>query len=169
MVDIIDNAIHNGQVINSVVPLAMDLFRFADNTSNDPNSLSDFQTFTRSLVPGESVVFDQITGGFGLAETPMSTGVFNGDGRQASHWKDNILLGVNLGVMDPTLAQGIIMPVSANDLRAFDLVGYEIAPIPEVGGFVMLTAVALAAAAGSCFSRRCGAYAAQASSIEQMA
>ena len=39
-------------------------------------------------------------------------------------------------MMDPTLAPGQIFPLSANDLRAFDLIGYEISQIPEAGAWL---------------------------------
>ncbi|MEI6357170.1 MAG: hypothetical protein WCP53_08705, partial [Verrucomicrobiota bacterium] len=58
---------------------------------------------------------------------PFSTGLTQGDGRQASHWKDNL----GLGVMDPTLAAQEIEAISLLDLRAFDLIGYDLAPVPE--------------------------------------
>ncbi len=58
----------------------------------------------------------------------MSTGRYNGDGRQASHWKD---LASPLGIMDPTIAAGQLFSVSSLDLTAFDVIGYDLAPIPE--------------------------------------
>jgi hypothetical protein len=35
-----------------------------------------------------------------------------------------------MGIMDPTLATGVFVPVGASDLRALDLIGYDIATIP---------------------------------------
>jgi hypothetical protein len=54
-------------------------------------------------------------------EGGFSTGVRHGDGRQASHWKDEL----HLGLMDPTIAPGIHTEISALDLELFDTVGYE--------------------------------------------
>jgi hypothetical protein len=51
----------------------------------------------------------------------FSTGVRHGDGRQASHWKDDM----ELGLMDPTIAPGTHTEISALDLELFDTVGYE--------------------------------------------
>ena len=52
----------------------------------------------------------------------MSTGQVNGDGRQASHWKDSL----GLGLMDPTAAPGELLMVSENDLIALDLIGWDV-------------------------------------------
>jgi hypothetical protein len=52
----------------------------------------------------------------------FATGQFNGDGRQASHWKDSL----GLGIMDPTFAYGELGVVKPLDIRAFDVIGYEI-------------------------------------------
>lgn len=57
----------------------------------------------------------------------FSTGTNFGDGRQASHWKDN----VGLGIMDPTAAPGERLQFSIYDLQAMDVIGYNLAPIPE--------------------------------------
>jgi hypothetical protein len=51
----------------------------------------------------------------------FATGQKFGDGRQASHWKDN--LGV--GIMDPTSASGELLQISENDKRAFDVMGWN--------------------------------------------
>ena len=57
----------------------------------------------------------------------FSTGVVHGDGRQASHWKDNL----GLGIMDPTAGTGELLTVTALDLTAFDAIGWT--PAPEIG------------------------------------
>lgn len=61
----------------------------------------------------------------------FSTGSFNGDGRQASHWKDNL----GLGLLDPTLAPGQLGTLSANDLLALDVIGFNLlTPINDFPG-----------------------------------
>lgn len=50
-----------------------------------------------------------------------------GDGWQASHWKDNL----GLGIMDPTFAPGQLGVVTALDLRAFDVIGFNSSAVPE--------------------------------------
>jgi hypothetical protein len=57
----------------------------------------------------------------------FSTGSTFGDGRQASHWKDLMMLGL----MDPTAAQGELLLITQNDRMAMDALGYNLAPIPE--------------------------------------
>jgi hypothetical protein len=110
----------------------LDLFRFRDNTASDPGTAADFTTFARDLVPGQNDTFDDTAN-----EWRMSTGVSLGDGRQASHWKDDSLTGSLIGIMDPTLSSGVIETVLSSDLRAMDLIGYEIA-VPEPSSFALL-------------------------------
>lgn len=52
----------------------------------------------------------------------LSTGRDTGDGQQASHFEDN--LGV--GIMDPTFAFGEFGNVTQNDLMAFDFIGWDL-------------------------------------------
>lgn len=60
----------------------------------------------------------------------FSTGALNGDGRQASHWKDNL----GLGIMDPTAnPAGQANTPSELDLIAFDVIGWNIIPEPSSG------------------------------------
>lgn len=107
----------------AVAPSTLDLFRFENNSANDPNDATSFATAARSLVPGVDAITDDVTGaGAAAAENRMSTGYYTGDGRQASHFKDNL----SIGVMDPTLAYGEVVPISDADLRALDLIGYEV-------------------------------------------
>jgi hypothetical protein len=100
--------------------LPLDLFRFPADPGGLPDA-SDFGVRPREMRARLEVMFDDIDHEFRL-----STGR-NGDGREASHWKANELTGVRIGVMDPTLVPGEVISISAADLRAFDLFGYEIA------------------------------------------
>lgn len=62
----------------------------------------------------------------------MSTGAFNGDGRQASHWKD----GLGIGIMDPTFGFGELGVISGQDIRGFDIIGWTLhsqQAVPEPG------------------------------------
>jgi hypothetical protein len=100
---------------------ALDLLRFADDTASDPTAPADFTTFARNLVPGVEAVFDDTS-----VEYRMSTGQKNGDGRQASHWKDDALTGILIGAMDPTLRAGTVQTISAADARALELIGWTL-------------------------------------------
>lgn len=74
----------------------------------------------------------------------MSTGVNLGDGQQASHFKDNL----NLGMMDPTASLGELRNIGANDLLAFDAIGWNLIAVPEPSAYGLgLGAAALALAA----------------------
>ncbi|OYV07442.1 MAG: hypothetical protein CFE26_00910 [Verrucomicrobiales bacterium VVV1] len=103
----------------------LDLFRFA--ATNKPVNEMGFTSGVRELTPGiEAGISD------GVDYFAMSTGVSRGDGRQASHWKDGNLPGNSLiGGMDPTIDYGQIFTLSRADLRALDLIGYDISPVPE--------------------------------------
>ncbi|HNC52844.1 MAG TPA: NF038122 family metalloprotease [Accumulibacter sp.] len=59
----------------------------------------------------------------------FATGKNFGDGRQASHWKDDL----GIGVMDPTAAGGEKLGITPTDLRAFDVIGWNLASasLPE--------------------------------------
>ena len=71
-----------------------------------------------------------------LISNAWSTGVGNGgDGMQASHWKDNL----GIGIMDPTAAPtGALNVVTANDLRALDVIGWnKVGAVPEPSGLLL--------------------------------
>jgi hypothetical protein len=64
----------------------------------------------------------------------FSTGQVFGDGRQNSHWKDNL----GLGIMDPTAGTGELLAISANDKTGFDVIGWNLATaVPEPGTYAM--------------------------------
>jgi len=116
----------------------LDLFRFA--SSGRPQNAADFTNGIRELTPG-------VAAGLYDGETfyEMSTGVARGDGRQAAHWKDGDLTGILIGSMDPTINYTQIFTPSAADLRALDLIGYDITPVPEsswaFGAFLVIFAM----------------------------
>lgn len=120
---------------------------FIDN----PDSLENFRVWsgldmfrysaegTLDLSVGTASYFSVDGGTTNLAL--FSTGSSNGDGRQASHWKDNL----GLGIMDPTAnPPGNTNTVTALDLQAFDVMGWDLAaPVPEPSSLVMLLSAAL--------------------------
>jgi hypothetical protein len=66
----------------------------------------------------------------------FSEGAFNGDGRQASHWKDNLFIGL----MDPTAGMGELLGITGMDIRGFDVIGWDLhrdspngVPLPASG------------------------------------
>ena len=78
-----------------------------------------------------------LTAGGGLVGglSHWSTGVRNGDGRQASHWKD----GLDLGILDPTARPpGEVNVVTELDLQGLDIIGWNLrssAVTPEPSTF----------------------------------
>jgi hypothetical protein len=134
-VDTVDFLLANPQFTDHRVRLSpLDLFRMRPGEGQ-----ANFTSNPRVLAPG-NVVANQVVydGGFfnpagvfgvpGLTtgDIPMSSGFFRGDGRQASHWKDNDLTGVQIGIMDPTAG------VSAQQLewktpdnRMMGLIGWD--------------------------------------------
>ena len=125
-----------------------------------PFGLDDFRVFSvldLYRYSGESLFFGALTGlgpiqdlAFGANDPnfatffsvdagatnlgSFTTGAFNGDGRQASHWRDDALIPPGifspLGVMDPTLPFGVTVSISSLDLIAFDAIGYDLITEP---------------------------------------
>lgn len=124
-------------------PYVLDLFRFGPDSN--PSDASEFTLFPRNLTPGDVGFFDDLA-----SEVLFSTGFFNGDGRQASHWKDNL----GLGIMDPTLSLQQISPITANDIRALDLIGWDLQVVPEPSTYAAGAFVLLALGGGWWRSRR---------------
>ncbi|HWI86755.1 MAG TPA: NF038122 family metalloprotease, partial [Sphingomonas sp.] len=78
------------------------------------------------FTPGTASYFSVDGGLTALFGNKFSTGSFNGDGRQASHWKDAIGCSGQLGIMDPTFCYGQMGDVTALDLAAFDAIGWNL-------------------------------------------
>ena len=112
-VDILDGnssgTFYNDNQFPYVSPL--DLFRYSSDSKN-ANAI-DWTADKRSKY------FSIDGGATKIAE--FSTGDIFGDGRQASHWQDNL----GLGIMDPTISPGELLAISENDKRAFDAIGWN--------------------------------------------
>ncbi len=141
-VDAVDYLLDAG-LTTDIGPGVLDLFRFGDDSADDPSTPEEFTHAARNLMPGDVAVTDQVLAPWGEladAELLMSTGAKLGDRRQASHWKDFWSTGELIGIMNPTLNYGQVFTVDEADLRALDLVGYDIAPVPEPGALISLVA-----------------------------
>jgi hypothetical protein len=117
----------------------LDLFRLAPGAT-----VGSFASASRLLASGGTHNFFT-----GTTELALSTGrprdPVGGDGRQASHWKDDILSGSFIGIMDPTIAQGEREQITSNDLKALDLLGYALmgsAPPPPDDAVALTSGVA---------------------------
>ncbi len=132
-VDDIDFLISQGTP-GVIAMYTMDLFRFSPG--NVPTNAAQFTTNSRSLLPGASAFFSDSINSWAL-----STGAFNGDGHQAGTWRDDVLSGTLIGIMDPTPTASITGRPSGADLRVFDLLGYDLAAtaeVPEPGTYIMI-------------------------------
>ena len=109
----------------------LDRFRFAAN--NTPTSLTAFANTPREMSPGSESVFSDTVNSYAF-----STGYYQGDGSQASHWKDDALTGNLIGLMDPNLSYGAFRGVTDADLRAMELIGYTLIAVPEPGRMLLL-------------------------------
>ncbi len=113
---------------------ALDLYRYS--ALSDASGALDWTADTRTK-------YFSIDGGTTSLAT-FSTGVNFGDGRQASHWKDNL----GLGILDPTAAQGELLAVTANDVLAFDVIGWDlniVSPpaVPDASSSLLLIGLGL--------------------------
>ncbi len=95
-----------------------------------PLDLFRYQNGVRDLTLGGKPCLS-IDGG-ATCGPAFATGYFYGDHRQASHWKDNL----GLGILDPTAAAGETLKIGNNDLTAFDLLGWDLASNPGGGSTV---------------------------------
>jgi hypothetical protein len=112
--------------MNPDAPLALsiwDLFRVGPGAT-----LSGFASAKRILSSGGAQYFYAGGDSYGLSTgKPDGTG---GDGRQASHWRDDAIAGeMRIGVLDPTLVAGRRETITLKDLEALDAFGYWIKPI----------------------------------------
>lgn len=110
----------------------LDIFRFGPEAGHNPASAADFTSMFRDFRPGVAAYTDIVNAARGSGpEYLMSTGVLTGDGRQASHWKDNSLTSILIGLMDPTLGFGETGSITFADINALDVVGWDVVPEPH--------------------------------------
>lgn len=102
----------------------IDLFRFSDLSLSMGAGVTDYAADERDK-------FFSTDGGATVLAF-FANGTFYGDGNQASHWRDNM----NLGLLDPTASYGERLSISELDRRMLDVLGYTIVPEPGVNGFI---------------------------------
>lgn len=109
-----NSATRAGALEGFVVNSSLDLFRFS---APGEINLSTQAPVYFSVDGGASQVF---------GESWMSTGRYNGDGRQASHFRDSPAGQNQIGIMDPTSGRGQMQEVTGTDIAAFDVVGWDL-------------------------------------------
>lgn len=101
---------------------ALDMFRY----SNDPYNLVRGKGNVLDLSVGTPSFFSVDGGKTALFGNTFSTGDYNGDGNQASHWKDAPGCRTGNGIMDPTFCYGQMGTVTGLDLAGFDAMGWNL-------------------------------------------
>ncbi|WP_242138544.1 NF038122 family metalloprotease [Sphingomonas sp. TREG-RG-20F-R18-01] len=101
---------------------ALDMFRY----SRDPNGLVPGNDPVLDLTVGGTPYFSVDGGATALFGNSFATGLYNGDGDQASHWKDTAGCAVGNGIMDPTFCYSQTGAVTGLDLAAFDAIGWNL-------------------------------------------
>jgi len=119
---------------------ALDMFRY----SNDPHNQVAGNGPVLDLSVGTASYFS-IDGGLTQwgGNSLFATGTYNGDGDQASHWKDATganACGPQIGIMDPTFCYAQRGEITALDLAAFDAIGWNIAANSRSSTYLMNTA-----------------------------
>lgn len=114
---------------NEIVGSVLDLFRY----SNDPVNVIPKVGAALDWSVGTAAYFSLDGGATQFnGESLFATGYYNGDGDQASHFKDTAssVGGCNgynqIGIMDPTFCYGEMGVISANDLAAMDAIGWNL-------------------------------------------
>jgi hypothetical protein len=105
----------SGLLEDFVVMNSLDLFRYSGDGALDWSTSTTDKYF--SIDGGETQLF---------GSSLFSTGRANGDGQQASHWKDSPSGRPQLGILDPTSGRGQMQEVTALDLSAYDAIGWDV-------------------------------------------
>jgi hypothetical protein len=110
-IDIVENLVLSDDWLAASM---MDLFRFADDFGpNVPDITIDAAPEYFPLSLGQRAA---------LCNSLTIPG-----GCQASHWADNI----GLGLMDPTSDIGRVNPITSNDIELLDVIGWTLRPAPR--------------------------------------
>jgi hypothetical protein len=101
-----------------------DFYRFHPGAASNTN----FSSAQRAVSSGVDAN-DRRVQFNGNTEVELSTGKpdgTGGDNSQSSHWKDDALSGLYIGIMDPSLSRGVHKQITAADIRALDFLGYTV-------------------------------------------
>lgn len=128
------SAMLHDRIDNYAIGSTLDLFRYGNGLNPDGSRQLQWAADRPAFFSVDSAhVFNLDNPG---QQAPFfSTGQFNGDGHQASHWLDNQAASLpngcqestrSVGIMDPTMAACELGDVSQNDLAAFDAMGWNL-------------------------------------------
>ena len=112
-------------------PTVLDLFRYSTAGTGYGPGVFDISA-------GSSGQYFSVDGG-ATEIAAFSTGVTKGDGSQASHWAPSS----GTGIMDPSASQGELLSISPTDVRAFDVIGWDLAPEPATTAMCVLGLAAI--------------------------
>jgi hypothetical protein len=104
----------NDNQLTFVTPL--DLFRFSTRSTGPGGGIGVID-----WTADNTAKYFSVDGGATQIAT-FSNGSDFGDGYEAHHWKNNL----GLGIMNPTVHTGELLAISGIDLRAFDVLGYDL-------------------------------------------
>jgi hypothetical protein len=115
---------------NATTPAMWDLYRFRSGTTT-----GTFTTALRIMTIGGPAINSQYYFVPGITEIGLSDGgpnpppqppfPNNSDGNQSSHWRQAVLNGSYIGIMDPRLPPNTTRPITANDTDALNIFGYN--------------------------------------------
>ncbi len=126
----------DGNVTPGVGPFAADQFTFVSPLDVFRYSAASTALGVNDFTVGNAVKYFSLNRGV-TAGPQFSTGSRLGDGRQASHFKDNL----GLGILDPTAARGELLVIDENDTLVFDTIGWDLASaVPEPASWAMMIA-----------------------------
>jgi len=104
---------------------ALDMFRYsADPTNVAPGAGPSLDLSAGTLSGAKYFSIDG--GATALFGNTFSQGRYQGDGQQASHWKDTAGCAVGNGLLDPTFCFGQTGVVTGLDLAAYDAIGWNL-------------------------------------------
>lgn len=106
--------------------------RFEDDWWYEPLDLFRFSAEGVMDVRVGQEAYFSVDGGATAIES-FSTGSFNGNGWQASHFGPGVQ-----NLMRPFVGNGEAYDATYADLAAFDAIGWDLAPIPEPGTYAMM-------------------------------
>ena len=116
----------------TVTPAMWDLYRFRSGTTDATFAGNQRIMTIGGPVPNSQYYFVPGQGELGLSnggpdpENDPNSATNNSDHNQSSHWRQqNLNFGVYIGIMDPRIPGGVRRLITANDINALNVFGYN--------------------------------------------